>query len=121
MHLVRLIVFLSALTLSLSACSKGPESAAKDFCACAKPLFDKMSKVNEAMSKGDFSVLQSMSQEMESIMPKMQSCMKTLEEKYGDLKENEEFKNAVTKEIDRQCPNPIKKMGAMPSMGVPGS
>ncbi len=89
-----------------------------------------MNTVNDAMSKGDFSALQSMSQEMQGLMPKMEACMNKLEEKYGDLKDDKEFSAAVEKEIDKLCPNPMKNMGAkmmggmppmgMPPMGMPG-
>ena len=111
---MRVLTFLIlGLCFLISGCSSGksPESAARDYCVCAKPMLDKMGELNEAMTSGNLAALQTMSTELQGLQPQMESCMKDLEGKYGNLRDKPEFQKSVLAEIDKQCPNPIAKMG----------
>ncbi len=90
-------------TLGLASCGGDPvDRAAKDACACLKPMYEKMTAVAEAMKKGDMSALESMKDDMEG----NKACFDKLKRDYPEVDKDKALQQKVSARIKAMCPAP---------------
>jgi outer membrane murein-binding lipoprotein Lpp len=102
-HLITLVL---ATTL-LAGC--GPdkvEQAASDVCECMEPIYTMLEQAMEAAGSGDRVALGELGDTMKEYEAKGKACMAGLKEKYGDMKDDPQFRSAVEQRIREKCPPP---------------
>jgi len=103
--------FASILLFCTSATAQTVSEAVKDYCKCAAPVLEQAAGLMGAMNSGDMAQLTQIATFMEKNGDEMMKCMEDLEKKYEPLRENEEFEEQVKAGVQKECPNPLEKIG----------
>ncbi len=108
------ITLIAIISISIFSCKASKTGSAKQqqkyydeigqgMCDCMNDLVVLMDKM-EGLDENDEEALIALMGELQSITPKMETCVDDLEKKYPDLEEDEAGKDKVLDAIKRKCP-----------------
>ena len=103
MKLIKQLSLLAIVALSFVACKKKDAAgdAADAMCTCAKPM-TALTKEMEGMKDKPDEMMKRMG-EFDKVGKEFQACIKTIEEKYKDKKDDKAFEEAVKTAMETKC------------------
>jgi predicted trehalose synthase len=107
MKLMTQIGFVALAALAFASCKKNAAAdAAAKMCDCAKPMVEIYQKMEALKEKPE--ELAKLAGDAQKIGTDMESCVKELETKYADKKDDQAFEKEVQKAMETKCPDIAK-------------
>ena len=90
------------------------QAAASEACECLEVPYSKfeelMKAFNNARTTGDYSKMQSMEADMQSVAGETEQCFEGLKKKYPMIAKDKSLQDQVGEIAEKKCPNPVKDM-----------
>ena len=105
--------FVAITALALTSCKKDAAGdAAAKMCDCAKPMVEIYQKMETLKDKPE--ELAKLAGDAQKIGTEMEGCVKELETKYADKKDDKAFEAEVQKAMTTKCPDIAKVINQAP-------
>jgi predicted trehalose synthase len=116
MKLMTQLGFVAIAALALTSCKKNAAAdAAAKMCDCAKPMVEIYQKMETLKDKPE--ELAKLAGDAQKIGTDMEGCVKELETKYADKKDDKAFEAEVQKAMTAKCPDIAKVINQAPGGG----